>query len=116
MGRLLGCVPPFRSSLVGLGRIWRSSHSLRARTRLSAFQSRDRIITVQLVSSAVPEHHRPGAIISFRYGAFESAILNRVILNLHRQPAIAAPIWKAFWHCPRFQHPLHLEAKIIMEM
>src|SRR5699024_6783264 len=72
-------------------------------------------IANRLPCAIVPQQHRAAAILAFRDGAFEIAIVERVVLDMNG---------KAFfgWHeagaardRPAFQYAIHLKAQIVMQ-
>src|SRR5579884_2625825 len=64
----------------------------------------------------VPKHHRASAVIAGWNGAFETAVIERMILNFDRETPVAAFHGKPFGNGPRFQNAFHLQSKIVMQM
>ena len=65
--------------------------------------------------SAVPHHHRPRAVISFRNFPLEIAVGERMIFRLHRETLVAVALRRPFRHCPRFQRPVNREPEVVMQ-
>src|SRR5262249_52702362 len=70
----------------------------------------------RLVSSDIPHHDCASAIMTFRDDPFEVQILQRMILRRHRQTLVPFGVRRPFRHSPRFQHSVHLETKVVMQM
>ncbi len=69
----------------------------------------------RLPRAHIPNHHRARAVIAFRDDALEVEIRNRMILHLHSQPLVRRIERWPLRHRPRFQHALHLQAKVIVQ-
>ncbi len=66
--------------------------------------------------AAVPQHDRAAAILALGDGAFEIAILERMILDLHRHPAVLRVERRRLRHRPRPERPLVFEAQIEVQV
>ena len=63
----------------------------------------------------VPQHHDAGAV-AFGNDAFERAVFDRMILDVHREPFGLRIERRALRHRPRQQHALVLEAEVVVQM
>ena len=53
---------------------------------IAALQLRfGRLIAEHVILTGIPKHHTARAIIAFRYVAFESAVVERMVLYFHGQ-------------------------------
>jgi hypothetical protein len=68
-----------------------------------------------LVGAAVPDGHRPGAVLALRDLAVELEVLERVVLRSHRQPVLGRVLGHAARQRPRRQRALVLETQIPVE-
>ncbi|MGY3587190.1 hypothetical protein ACVIF9_005867 [Bradyrhizobium sp. USDA 4350] len=64
--------------------------------------------------AAIPELHRAAAILVFRNGAFEVAIVERMILDLDRQPLVMRVERGPARHRPGLEDAVKLQPEIIM--
>ena len=64
---------------------------------------------------AIPQLHRATAVLAFRDRAFEIAVVERMILDLHRQPTLAGVEGRALGHRPGSKHAGELEAEVIVQ-
>jgi hypothetical protein len=64
------------------------------------------------VEAAVPQDHGAGAVVSRRDDAFEAAVLERMILGLHRQALLLRIHRRPARHRPADQDPVDLQTKI----
>ena len=69
----------------------------------------------RLPGALVPEHHRAAAILALGNGAFEIAIVERVVLDMHRQALVLRVVARPARHCPADEDAVQLEAEIVME-
>src|SRR3954468_6402377 len=74
-----------------------------------------RRVSEKLVTPAVPQKHASRAIIPCRDGAFEVAILDRMILNMHGEALLFGVQSRAFGNGPGLQNSAHFQAQIVME-
>ena len=69
----------------------------------------------ELVGAAVPDLDRAGAVLPRRDLALEVAVVERVILDVHRQVPLAERERHALRHRPAQEHPVPLEAEVVVE-
>ena len=60
----------------------------------------------------VPHDDRAGAVVARGDEALEVAVLERVILDVHREPLVGRVVRGSFRHGPGAEHALHLEPEI----
>ena len=65
--------------------------------------------------AAVPQHDGAAAVLTLRDDAFEAAVFERVILDMHRQALLAGIEARPFRDRPALEHAVELEAKIVMQ-
>ena len=68
-----------------------------------------------LPMATIPDHHRPAAIFSLRYRAFEFVVGNRMIFDFNGQALFA---WHEAWssrHSPAFHDSIKFEPQIVVE-
>ena len=65
--------------------------------------------------AAVPELHRAAAILALGDGALEVAIVERMILGLHRQPLDLGIERRPLGHRPRQEDTVELEPEIVVQ-
>ncbi len=65
--------------------------------------------------AAIPQHDRAAAILSLRDDPLEPAIIERVVFDMDRQAPLARIEARPFGHRPAFQHPVELQAEIVMQ-
>src|SRR3954447_9303769 len=70
---------------------------------------------VRLPIAAVPEQDSPAAILAFGNGAFEVAVVERMIFDLDGQPLVTRIERWAFGHRPGFEHTVEFQPEIIMQ-
>ena len=81
-----------------------------------AFAERfQRLLTVNVVGPAVPNHHCAAAVLAFRNDAFEVLVFDRMIFHFHGEMFFASVPGQPFRQRPRFQHFFHLETEIIVQ-
>ena len=74
-----------------------------------------RLVAFGLPISAVPELNRPAAIFALGDRSLEVPIVERVILDLNREPLVMGiERWPA-GHSPRFKDTIELKPKIVMQ-
>jgi hypothetical protein len=66
----------------------------------------------RLPIAAVPEHHRAAAVLALGDGAFEIAVVERVVLDLDRQPAVVRVHGQAPGHRPGLEGPVELQTEV----
>ena len=72
-------------------------------------------ILVRGVHAAVPDDHPSGAVLLLRDHAFEGGVLEGMILDLDRHALVAGVERRTLGNGPGFQHPVELEAKVVMQ-
>src|SRR4030095_16211628 len=77
--------------------------------------ARDRI-ALGIPRAAIPYHHGTAAVFAFRYDAFESTVLDRMILDVHRETLVGGIETRTFRNGPAQQDAALLQAKIVMKM
>ncbi|MHC2538449.1 hypothetical protein ACVJMY_008018 [Bradyrhizobium diazoefficiens] len=70
---------------------------------------------IGLPGAAVPQHDRAAAILAFRDRSFEIAIVERMVLDLDRQPLVVRIERGALRHRPGLEHAVELEAEIVVQ-
>src|SRR6059058_5807729 len=60
----------------------------------------------------VPKHHRPAAIFALGDGAFEVAVIERMVLGPHRKAVLARVEARTFRNGPALQHSVELEPEV----
>src|SRR5690606_28048158 len=65
--------------------------------------------------TAIPDHDAAGAVLVLGDLALEVGVLERVVLGLHREPAILRVEARLFRHRPALQHAVVLEPEVVME-
>ena len=63
----------------------------------------------------VPDHHGAAAVFAFGNDAFEAAVFERMIFDVHREALDGGIEARSFGHGPREQNAVELEAEIVME-
>src|SRR4051794_33449209 len=58
--------------------------------------------------AAVPEHYGSATVLALRDGAFEVPIVERMVLDLHGQPAVARIERGTFGNGPGLENAVHL--------
>ena len=56
--------------------------------------------------SPIPQHDGSTAVFTLRNGALEVPIVERVVLDLHRQAPVSRVEGRAFRHRPGLEHPI----------
>src|SRR3981189_2114169 len=65
--------------------------------------------------AAIPELHRAAAILALGNGALEVAVVERMVLDLDRQPLVVRIERGAAGHCPRLEGAVEFESKVVMQ-
>ena len=74
-----------------------------------AFLKRFRgLLSVNIISAAVPNHHRAAAVVSFGNDALEFFVFDRMIFDFYCQMFFAFLPGKPFRNGPGFQDAFHL--------
>ena len=66
--------------------------------------------------AAIPDIDMSGAVLTGWNVAFESRVIERVILDFDRKPPFADGFARTFWNRPALQHAIELETKIEMQL
>ena len=82
---------------------------------VALLQRRIDVVDFRRPRALIPQHHDAGAV-AFRDDAFERAVLDRMILDVHRQPLRLRVERRPFRHCPRQQHAFPFEPEVVVEM
>ena len=69
----------------------------------------------ELVGAAIPEVDVPGAVLAARDVALEVGVLHRVVLDVHRQRALARAQRHAARQRPAQQHAVALEPQVVVQ-
>ena len=69
----------------------------------------------ELVGAAVPDLDRAGAVVALRDLARERRVVERVILDVHRERALARLEGDALRHRPRGERAVPLEPEVVVE-
>ena len=72
-------------------------------------------IALGLPGAAIPDHHGAAAVLTRRYRALEDAVLDRMVLRLHREPLDLRIEARPFGDGPAQQHAVELEAEVVVE-
>ena len=72
-------------------------------------------IAVGRPEAAIPQKNRAAAILALGNGAFEIAIIEGMILKLHRQALFGGIERRPACHRPGAEHPVQLQPKIVMQ-
>ena len=67
-----------------------------------------------LPGAAIPQHHRAAAILALRNRALERAVVERMILDMHRQPLVGGIEAWPLRAGPAQQHTVILQPEIVM--
>src|SRR5256714_15271144 len=68
------------------------------------------------VGTAIPQHHRPTAVLALRNRALECVVVDWMIFDLHCKPFHRWISTRTLRNCPTLHDPIELEAKIEVEM
>ena len=77
-------------------------------------QRRVDVVDLGRPGAAIPQHHHAGAVAIGDH-ALELAVLDRVILDVHRQPLVGGVDRRALRHRPRQQHAVVLDAEVVVQ-
>jgi hypothetical protein len=65
--------------------------------------------------AAVPQHHRATAIFALRNGAFEVAVVQRMVFGAHRKSFVRRIEARPLGHGPAQEHAIELKAQVVMQ-
>ena len=74
-----------------------------------------RLAAFGLPIAAVPQLNRAPAVFAFGDCAFKITVIERVILNFHRQPLV---VWIKRWasrYGPRLEHAIQFKTKVVVQ-
>src|SRR5215475_12027479 len=71
-------------------------------------------IRLRRPGSAIPDHDRPGAVFLGRDDPLELTILERMILNVHRQALVVGIEARALRHRPAQQYAIEFETEVVV--
>ena len=74
-----------------------------------------RRVAQQFVAAAIPQHHAAAAVLAFRNVAFKPAVVERMILHVHRKMFGQRLQTGAFGNGPGFQRSIHFQPKIVVQ-
>src|SRR5262249_40112055 len=63
----------------------------------------------------VPDHHRAAAVGALRNDSLEAAVLDRMVLDMHREALLARDQARPLGHCPALQDAVELEAEVVVQ-
>src|SRR5437660_7170640 len=73
-------------------------------------------IADRLPCAAIPDIDMSGAVLTGWNVAFESRVIERVVLDFDGKPPLADVFARTFWNRPALQHAIELETKIEMQL
>ena len=68
-----------------------------------------------LPRAAVPEHDGAAAVLALGDDAFEAAVLERVVLDLHREALVRRVEARPLGHGPALQDAVELQAEVVVQ-
>ena len=83
--------------------------------QVALLQRRVHVVDLGRPGAEVPEHHDAGAVAG-RDDAFELAVVERVILDVHRQALGRGIERRPLRHRPRQQHAVVLQAEVVVQV
>jgi hypothetical protein len=75
-----------------------------------------RLVAFRRPIAAVPEHHRAAAIFALGDGAFEIAVVQRMIFDFHRETFVGRIDRGAARHRPGLEHAVPFQAQIVVQL
>jgi hypothetical protein len=73
-------------------------------------------IADRLPETFVPDHHGPAAVFALGNDPLESAVLKRMIFDLHGQTLVHGIQIGALGYGPAFEHAVQLKAEVVMKV
>src|SRR4029077_13654978 len=64
---------------------------------------------------AIPQQHVAGAVLARRDRALEAAVVERMVLDVHREALLGRIEARALRHGPALQHAIHLQTKVVVQ-
>jgi hypothetical protein len=68
------------------------------------------------VRAPVPHDHGPGAVVAGRDHALEVCVLERMVLDVHREPLLLRAHRRPLRHRPALEHALHFETQVEVQV
>src|SRR4029077_18383716 len=65
--------------------------------------------------AAIPDQYGPAAILALRNGALKRVVVDRMILDLDRQPLLARHQARTARHRPALHHAVMLKPQVVMQ-
>ncbi len=117
------CLISSQFVLVLLPRSRSHAHQHPAASKLLAVQSELEIALPQslvriargLPVSAVPQQHRPGAVLSLGNGPLEAAVLQRMVLHASGKTLVSGVERRTFGDRPGEQHPIPFQPEVVVQ-
>ena len=69
----------------------------------------------RLPRALVPDHHGTAAVLAFRDGSLEAAVLDRVVLDLDGEALVGDDVARPLSDRPAFEHAAPAKAKVVVE-
>ena len=73
-------------------------------------------VVQRLPLAAIPKQHGAAAVFTLGNHSLERSVIDRVILDLDRQPLIAGIEARSFGDGPTFEHVAQLQPEVVMEV
>ena len=89
--------------------------AVEAKVQAAFLERSDGIFVLRRPRALVPQQHLAGAILLLGDDALELAVLERMILRLHRQALVRGIEARSFRHRPALQHAFELEPKVVVQ-
>src|SRR6185312_1193725 len=70
----------------------------------------------RMPGAAIPHHHGARSVLARRNDAFEAAVFERMVFDVHRQPLVVRVEARTFGHRPAQQHTVQLEPEVVVQM
>src|SRR5207342_2846563 len=67
------------------------------------------------VGAAVPQHHRPSAILALRNRSLEGVVLDGMVFDFHGEASYGRVVARSLRHGPALHHAVQFETKIEVE-
>src|SRR5262249_54043069 len=74
-----------------------------------------RLLAINMVRPAIPDHRGPTAILTFGDHALEVFVFNRMVFDFDRKMFLTALPGKSLWQRPGFQNAFHFQAEVVMQ-
>src|SRR6266850_842701 len=73
------------------------------------------LVLFESIGPDVPDHHSPAAVLALGDHTFEARVIQRVVLDLHRQTLHLRIERRSFRYRPRRQDSARLQAEVVMQ-